>query len=110
MATPAASQIGSVVRVFDPVAYAASLLVIVHSCVLAASVPACARRGSISCDAHKGLSPRHHGADPGPTYAAMTMEQAAYVRGNGFVPRLCAEPTRRIRGSINSTWFDNRET
>jgi predicted permease len=40
MATPAASAIGSVVHVFDPVAYVASLLVIVTSCVLAASVPA----------------------------------------------------------------------
>ena len=40
MATPAASQIGAIVHVFDPVAYAASLLVIVTSCVLAASVPA----------------------------------------------------------------------
>ena len=40
MATPAASEIGSIVHVFDPVAYAASLLVIVTSCVLAASVPA----------------------------------------------------------------------
>jgi ABC-type lipoprotein release transport system permease subunit len=40
MATPAASEIGGVVRVFDPVAYGASLLVIVTSCVLAASIPA----------------------------------------------------------------------
>ena len=40
MATPAASQIGSIVQVFDPVAYAASLLIIVTSCVLAVSVPA----------------------------------------------------------------------
>ena len=40
MATPAASEIGGIVHVFDPVAYAASLLVIVTSCVLAASVPA----------------------------------------------------------------------
>ncbi len=40
MSTPAASQIGAVVHVFDPVAYAASLLLIVTSCVLAASVPA----------------------------------------------------------------------
>jgi hypothetical protein len=39
MATPAASEIGGVVNVFDPVAYAASLLVIVTSCVLAVSVP-----------------------------------------------------------------------
>ena len=40
MATPAASEIGSVVDVLDPVAYAASLLVIVTSCLLAVSVPA----------------------------------------------------------------------
>jgi len=40
MATPAASEIGGWVHVFDPVAYAASLLVIVTSCVLAVSVPA----------------------------------------------------------------------
>jgi predicted permease len=40
MATPAASAVGSVVHVFDPVAYAGSLLVIVTSCVLAASLPA----------------------------------------------------------------------
>jgi hypothetical protein len=39
MATPAASEIGGVVDVFDPVAYAASLVVIVTSCVLAVSVP-----------------------------------------------------------------------
>jgi predicted permease len=40
MSTPAASQIGAVVHVFDPVAYAASLLLVVTTCVLAASVPA----------------------------------------------------------------------
>jgi hypothetical protein len=40
MATPVASEIGSTVNVLDPVAYAASLLVIVTSCVLAVSVPA----------------------------------------------------------------------
>jgi ABC-type antimicrobial peptide transport system permease subunit len=34
------SEIGNTVRVFDPMAYAASLLVIVIACVLAASVPA----------------------------------------------------------------------
>jgi predicted permease len=38
--TPVASLIGGIVHVFDPVAYAASLLVIVTSCVLAAAVPA----------------------------------------------------------------------
>ena len=40
MATPAASEIGDTVQVFDPGAYAVSLLVIVTSCVLAVSVPA----------------------------------------------------------------------
>ena len=40
MATPAASEIGNIVHVFDPVAYVASLLIIVTSCALAASVPA----------------------------------------------------------------------
>ena len=40
MATPMASEIPDMVRVFDPVAYAASLLVIVTSCALAVSVPA----------------------------------------------------------------------
>jgi len=40
LATPAAEQIGAIVQLFDPVAYGASLLVIVTSCVLAVSVPA----------------------------------------------------------------------
>jgi hypothetical protein len=40
MATPAASEIGGWVDVLDPVAYAASGLVIATSCVLAVSVPA----------------------------------------------------------------------
>ena len=40
MATPAASEIGSDINVFDPVAYVASLLVILTACVLAVSVPA----------------------------------------------------------------------
>jgi ABC-type antimicrobial peptide transport system permease subunit len=40
MATPAASRIGEIVNVFDPLAYAASLLCIVAACALAASVPA----------------------------------------------------------------------
>jgi hypothetical protein len=40
MSTPAASDIGSTVGVFDPVAYAISLLVIIAACVLAASMPA----------------------------------------------------------------------
>ncbi len=38
--TPAASHIGTLVDVFDPVAYPASLLGIVTACVLAASTPA----------------------------------------------------------------------
>jgi predicted permease len=40
MATPVASEIGNTVPVFDPVAYALSVLVVVTACVLAASVPA----------------------------------------------------------------------
>ena len=40
MATPAASAIGDTVRVFDPVAYASSGLVVVTACALAAWVPA----------------------------------------------------------------------
>ena len=40
MASPAASEIGDIVHVLDPVAYAASLVAIVTSCVLAVSVPA----------------------------------------------------------------------
>ena len=40
MATPAASAIGDIVRVFDPVAYASSGLVVVTACALAAWVPA----------------------------------------------------------------------
>jgi predicted permease len=40
MASSAASEIGNIVHVLDPVAYGASLLVIVASCVLATLVPA----------------------------------------------------------------------
>jgi hypothetical protein len=40
MATPAAGQIGNIVRVFDPVAYVSSLLFIVTACALAALIPA----------------------------------------------------------------------
>ena len=40
LATPAAELIGSTVRLFDPVAYAASLLCIVAACAGAALVPA----------------------------------------------------------------------
>jgi hypothetical protein len=40
LSSPAAAEIGNTVRVFDPLAYAASLLVIVTSCVAAASIPA----------------------------------------------------------------------
>jgi predicted permease len=40
MTTSAASEIGSIVHVYDPVAYAASLVLIVTSCVVAASIPA----------------------------------------------------------------------
>jgi MacB-like periplasmic core domain/FtsX-like permease family len=40
VATPAAAGIGDVVHLFDPVAYAASLLIIVAACLGAASIPA----------------------------------------------------------------------
>jgi predicted permease len=40
MATPAAAQIGASVRLFDPIAYAASLVSIVSACAAAALVPA----------------------------------------------------------------------
>ena len=40
LATPAAEQIGSAVRLFDPVAYAVSLLCIVTACTCAALIPA----------------------------------------------------------------------
>jgi len=40
LSTPAAATIGEIVHVLDPIAYAASLLVIVATCLLAASIPA----------------------------------------------------------------------
>jgi len=40
LATPAAEQIGSAVHLFDPVAYAASLLCILTACACAALIPA----------------------------------------------------------------------
>ena len=40
LATPFASQMGGLVRVLDPVAYALSLLVIVAACAAAAGIPA----------------------------------------------------------------------
>jgi ABC-type antimicrobial peptide transport system permease subunit len=40
LATPAAATIGAIVQVFDPVAYVASLLIIIAACLLAASIPA----------------------------------------------------------------------
>ena len=40
LATPAAEQIGPAVRLFDPVAYAASLVCIITACACAALVPA----------------------------------------------------------------------
>ena len=40
MSRPAAAQISRTVRVFDPVAYAASLCGIVAACALAAAIPA----------------------------------------------------------------------
>ena len=40
LATPAAEVIGSSVRLFDPIAYAGSLLCVVTACVCAALIPA----------------------------------------------------------------------
>lgn len=40
LATPAAATIGEIVHVLDPVAYAVSLLIIVATCLVAASIPA----------------------------------------------------------------------
>jgi ABC-type lipoprotein release transport system permease subunit len=40
MATPAAERIGTIVRLFDPLAYTMSLLSIVVACALAALIPA----------------------------------------------------------------------
>jgi len=40
LATPAAEQIGATVQLFDPIAYAGSLLCIVAACVAAALAPA----------------------------------------------------------------------
>ena len=40
MSTPASSEIGGFVNVFDPLAYVASLLIIVTACLLATAVPA----------------------------------------------------------------------
>ena len=40
LATPAATTIGEIVHVLDPVAYAVSLLIIVAACLAAASIPA----------------------------------------------------------------------
>jgi predicted permease len=40
LATPAAATIGAIVHVLDPVAYAASLSIIIVACLLAASLPA----------------------------------------------------------------------
>jgi ABC-type antimicrobial peptide transport system permease subunit len=40
LATPAAAGIGDVVHLLDPVAYAASLLIIIAACLGAASIPA----------------------------------------------------------------------
>ncbi len=40
LATPAAAAIGEIVDVLDPLAYAASLLIIIAACLVAASIPA----------------------------------------------------------------------
>jgi predicted permease len=40
LSTPAAAGIGEIVHVFDPVAYAASVFIIIAACMIAASIPA----------------------------------------------------------------------
>jgi putative ABC transport system permease protein len=40
LATPAAAPIGQIVHVFDPVAYAVSVLIIIAACLVAAAGPA----------------------------------------------------------------------
>jgi ABC-type antimicrobial peptide transport system permease subunit len=40
LSTPAAAEIGGTIQVFDPLAYVASMLVIVTGCLLATSIPA----------------------------------------------------------------------
>jgi predicted permease len=40
LSTPSAATIGAIVRVFDPIAYAASFLIIVAACLMASSIPA----------------------------------------------------------------------
>jgi putative ABC transport system permease protein len=40
LATPAAATIGEIVHVFDPIAYAVSLLIIIAACLAASSIPA----------------------------------------------------------------------
>jgi hypothetical protein len=40
LATPAAAGVGEVVHVLDPIAYAASLVLIIATCLVAASIPA----------------------------------------------------------------------
>src|SRR5437762_4267948 len=40
LATPAAATIGEIVHVFDPIAYAVSLLIVIAACLVAAAVPA----------------------------------------------------------------------
>jgi ABC-type lipoprotein release transport system permease subunit len=40
LATSAAEGIGQIVHVFDPVAYGASVLIIIAACLMAASIPA----------------------------------------------------------------------
>jgi predicted permease len=40
LATPSAAGIGEIVHVFDPLAYAASLFIIIAACLMAASIPA----------------------------------------------------------------------
>jgi ABC-type antimicrobial peptide transport system permease subunit len=40
LATPGAAAIGQIVHVFDPIAYAVSVLIIIAACLVAAAVPA----------------------------------------------------------------------
>jgi ABC-type antimicrobial peptide transport system permease subunit len=40
LVSPGAAGVGEIVRVLDPIAYSASLLIIIAACVMAASIPA----------------------------------------------------------------------
>ena len=65
MTTPIAAEIGDSIDVLDPVAYTASLLVIVASCVLAVSFPALRPLASIrSRPSERTKGPREDPAEP----------------------------------------------